>query len=101
MIDYSEFKVGKKVYYSDQYEKSYAIIELLKVTKRKGKYFWFDAKIIDNSNITPGRGKWFDNGNISSFSNAFIYNTYDELKKGSDTYKETQIDWLTKKYLKK
>jgi len=101
MLDYSEFKPGKKVLYADESEKSYVGIELVKVTKRKGMSFWFDAKVIDNSNTRAGREKWFELGAIKSFSNAFIYNTFDELKKGSDSYKEVQIDWLTKKYLKK
>ena len=98
---FEKFKRGKRVFYSDFNDKSYAIVELINITKKRGTTYWFNAKIIDNSNITPdNRKKFFQIDSIHSFSNSFIYETYKDLKLGVEAYKEKQIDFLTKKYLK-
>jgi len=83
-----------KLYYSDFYDKSYAVIKPLKVTKRKGRIFWFNAEVIDNTHID---NKTFNTvGSIHSYSNSFIFTSLEALKADVEPSKARQISWLIK-----
>jgi hypothetical protein len=96
MISINQFQKGKQVLYSDFNDKSYCTIELLNITKRRGRHFWFNAKIIDNSTLDSDNSKKFHAiGSIHSFSNAFIYQDLKELQTGVNAYIETQVRAVT------
>ena len=99
MITANQFQKGKQVLYSDFYDKSYAIIELIKITKRRGAHFWFNAKLIDNSHLSNKDLPYNQNGSIHSYSNSFIYEDMQELKKGSAGYIKTQVKAIQQRFV--
>ena len=101
MLVEKDFKAGKIVYYSDMYDKSYCKIKLIKITKRSTRKnykntYWFNAEIVDNSHLDGKTDPWYSNGKIHSYSNSFIYKNLADLKAGSNSYKKTQITFLSK-----
>jgi len=98
MITLNQFKPGKIVFYDDFAEKQFLKIKLLKITKKKGGYFWFDAEIVDNTNIPEDRREFYKIGTIHSFSNSFITESLAELKRDAENYKNTQIEFIKKIY---
>ena len=100
MLVEKDFKAGKIVYYSDMYDKSYCKIKLIKITKRSTRKnykntYWFNAEIIDNSHLNGKNDPWYSNGKIHSYSNSFIYKSFKDLQTGSNSYKNTQVKFLT------
>jgi len=91
MITLKEFKKGGVYYYSDFYDKDWMIIKGIKITKRKGNDFWFLAEIVENHTDR----EWNNPGTIHSFSNSFIYKTWDELVGDIERSKQSQIQFLT------
>ena len=90
MLNMNDFKSGDIKIYSDFYDKSYAIIELIDIDKRyKDGHFGFNAKMIDNSHYDAKTIK--PNGSISHYGNSFIYNDLDDLRLGSENYKKQQV----------
>jgi len=88
----TEKQMKNELFYSDFYDKSYLKIKPLKVTKRKGRHFWFDAAILDNSHAD--NKEFHTIGKVCSFSNSFIYQSLDELRGDVEPYKLQQIKAL-------
>jgi hypothetical protein len=86
MIKKQEFHEGQKFYYSDFGIKSYVIIEAVNIYRTNGKHFWFYAKIVDNYHVD--NKKFFEVGSVKSFSNSFIFKSYDDMVQGVESYKD-------------
>ena len=96
MITAQEFRSGKVVYYSSFGDKEYCKLKLLKITKKRGRVFWFDAEILDNDKL---RNCEFNQvGSVHSYSNSFIYNTLNELMAGTKRYVDVQVRALKSYY---
>jgi len=93
MLNKKDFEKGKEVIYSDFGAKSYCKIKLIKITKTRGKHFWFDAEIVENDNLTNSHIR--EVGSIHSYSNSFIYEDVKELKDtGEKEQKESSLNAL-------
>lgn len=71
-------------------------IEPLHITKTKGHLFWFEARIINNDNMSNYNkiGFYKVDNTIHSFSNSFIYTDGQDLLKGQVKEKQAQIKFL-------
>jgi len=95
MITKSEFKAGENYWYSDFYDKSYAVVKAGAIYKTKKNNFWFNAVIVDNSNLDSKDKPWGAVGSEHSYSNSFIFKTKADLVAHVEVYKKVQIKALS------
>jgi hypothetical protein len=98
MITKSEFKENNTYIYSDFGDKSYLYIKALNIYKTHGDHFWFNAKVVDNSQVNDK--KFNAIGTVHSYSNSFIYKNLKDLKQDTKLYKQTQTNFIKKAFIK-
>jgi len=94
MIKKEEFKQGKRVIYRDGLE-NYAVIELIEIKRIKKPWFFFTARIVDNSNVSNSSKENMPIGSIHSFSNCFIHESPQTMTADNDRYINNQVKLLT------
>ena len=91
MINKQNIKQAR-LWYSDFYDKSFAIIKPLNITKTRRGTFWFNAEIIDNTNID--HKEYNAVGSIHSYSNSFIFTSLAALKADVKPSQDRQVGAL-------
>jgi len=99
MITVKDFKPGKIVFYSSFGVDEICKLKLIKITKTRGRHFWFDAEIYDNMTLRMA-DSYNRIGSVHSYSNAFIYNSLEDLQAGEKAYINVQVDALKGFYRK-